>query len=146
MVGRFVARRCAYVCTRAQLCPILLRPHGLQPARVLCPWNFSGKNIGVGVHFLLQGIFPTQGLNLGLLCRWHCRWILYHKCHLRGSVARWCIKRSNSEQWVKRRAGLVNAVWCGLQGVECSIRKWGTWNPVKHSSCNNGIWKCRSAQ
>ena len=34
-----------------------------------------GKNIGVGCHFLLQGIFLTQGSNPSLL---HCRWILYH--------------------------------------------------------------------
>ena len=47
-----------------------LRPHGLEPTRLLCPWNFPGKNTGVGCHFLLQGIFPTQGLNPGLL---HCR-------------------------------------------------------------------------
>ena len=40
-------------------------------ARLLCPWDISGKNTGVGCHFLLQGIFPTQGLNLGLL---YCRW------------------------------------------------------------------------
>jgi len=32
----------------------------------------------VGSHSLLQGIFPTQALNLGLL---HCRWILYHLSH-----------------------------------------------------------------
>ena len=30
------------------------------------PWDSPGKNPGVGCHFLLQGIFPTQGLNLGL--------------------------------------------------------------------------------
>ena len=41
-----------------------LRPHGLWPTGLLCPWNFSGKNNGVGCHFLLQGIFPTQGSNL----------------------------------------------------------------------------------
>ena len=40
-----------------------LRPHGLQPIRLLCSWNFPGKNTGVGSHSLLQGIFPTQGLN-----------------------------------------------------------------------------------
>ena len=45
-----------------------LRPHGLQPARFLCQWDSPGKNTGVGCHFLLQGIFPTQGSNLGLLC------------------------------------------------------------------------------
>ena len=37
----------------------------------LCPWKFSGKNTGVGCHFLLQGIFPTQRLNPHLLCLLH---------------------------------------------------------------------------
>ena len=37
--------------------------HGLGPARLLCPFNFPGKNSGVGSHSLLQGIFLTQGLN-----------------------------------------------------------------------------------
>ena len=32
-----------------------LRPHGLQPTRLLCPWDFPGKNTGVGCHFLNQG-------------------------------------------------------------------------------------------
>ena len=41
---------------------------------IYSPWNFPGQNIGVGSLSLLQGIFPTQGLNPGLL---HCRWILY---------------------------------------------------------------------
>ena len=44
-----------------------LRPHGLEPARLLCPWDFPGKNTEVGCHFLLQGIFLTQGSNLHLL-------------------------------------------------------------------------------
>ena len=35
-----------------------LRPHGLQPARLLCPWSSPGKNTGVGCYFLLQGILP----------------------------------------------------------------------------------------
>ena len=46
-----------------------LRLHGLQPTRLLCPWDFPGKNTGVGCDFLLQGIFPTQRLNLLLLNR-----------------------------------------------------------------------------
>ena len=49
-------------------------PYGLQPTRLLCPQDFPGKNTGVSCHFLLQGIFPTQGSNPGLL---HCRQILY---------------------------------------------------------------------
>ena len=44
-----------------------LRSHGLQPARLLCPWDSPGKNIGVGCHALLQGTFLTEGLNLCLL-------------------------------------------------------------------------------
>ena len=44
-----------------------LWPHGLHHTRLLCPWDFPGKSTGVGCHFLLQGIFLTQGLNLCLL-------------------------------------------------------------------------------
>ena len=51
-----------------------LRPHGLRPARLLCPWDSPGKNTGVDCHSLFQRIFPTQGSNPGLL---HCRQILY---------------------------------------------------------------------
>ena len=52
--------------------------HGLQTSRLLCPWNSPGMNTGVGSHALLQGIFPTQALNLSLL---HCRQVLYHLSH-----------------------------------------------------------------
>ena len=45
---------------------------------LLCPWGSPDKNIGVGCHFLLQGIFPTQGSNLSLP---HCRQILYSLSH-----------------------------------------------------------------
>ena len=51
-----------------------LWPLGSQPARLLCPWDSPGKNTGEGCHFLLQGIFPTEESNPGLL---HCRQILY---------------------------------------------------------------------
>ena len=46
---------------------VSLGSYGLQPTKLLCPWNFPGKNTGVGSHFLLQGNFLTQGLNSGLL-------------------------------------------------------------------------------
>ena len=55
-----------------------LWPHGLQSARLFRLWNSPGKNTGVGSHSLLQGIFPTQGSNPGLL---HYRWILYCLSH-----------------------------------------------------------------
>ena len=54
------------------------RPHGLQPVRLPCPWNSPGKNTEEGCHFLLQGIFLTQGPNP---CFLHCRQILYHVSH-----------------------------------------------------------------
>ena len=58
-------------CLVTKLCPTPLQPHGLQPARFLCPWDFPGKNTGVGCHFLLQGVFPTKGSSPHLtLCRW----------------------------------------------------------------------------
>ena len=61
----------------AQSC-LTLCVHGLQSTSVFCPWDSPGKNPGVGRHLLLQGIFPTQGSNPGLL---HCRQILYHLSH-----------------------------------------------------------------
>ena len=48
-------------CLVAKLCPNLLRIHGLQPTRLLCPTDFPGKNIGVGGHCLHQVLFPTPG-------------------------------------------------------------------------------------
>ena len=44
-----------------------LGPRGLKPARLLCPWDFPGKNTGAGCHFLLQGVCLTQGSNPHLL-------------------------------------------------------------------------------
>ena len=71
-----------------------VRPYGQQPTRLLCPgdsldknrdiqrclcpWNSPDRNTGVDCQFLLQGIFPTEGLNTDLL---HCRQILYHLSH-----------------------------------------------------------------
>ena len=49
-------------CVFTQWCPTLCNP-----ARLLWPWDFPGKNTGVGFHFLPQGMFPTQGLNPRLL-------------------------------------------------------------------------------
>ena len=50
---------------------------GLLSDRLFCPWDFPGKNTGVGCYFLLQGIFLTQGLNFHLLCLLLCRWIFF---------------------------------------------------------------------
>ena len=57
---------CVCVCVCVQSCPTPCDPMdcGL-PGSSVC---FPGKNTGVGCHFLLQGIFPTKGLNPCLLC------------------------------------------------------------------------------
>ena len=55
-----------------------LRPQGLYPTRLFRPWAFPGKSAGMDCHFLLQGIFPTQGLNLGLP---QCRQTLHRLSH-----------------------------------------------------------------
>ena len=59
-------------------CPILCDPMDCSPPGSPVHGDLPGKNIGVGCHALLQGIFPTQGLKPGLL---HGRWILYHLSH-----------------------------------------------------------------
>ena len=41
------------------------------PWTATCPWDFPGRNTGVGCHFLLRGIFLTHGSNLHLLCLLH---------------------------------------------------------------------------
>ena len=61
-------------CLDSKSSPTLLGPHGLQPTTLLCSWDFPCKDTGMVCHFLLQGIPPTKGSNLGLL---HCRQILY---------------------------------------------------------------------
>ena len=50
---------------------------------LLRPWDSPGKNTGVGCHFLLQEIFPTQGSNPGLP---HCGQTLYHLSHQGSSL------------------------------------------------------------
>ena len=55
-----------YVCSVSKSC-LTLQPHGLWSSRFHCPCYFPGKNTGVGCYFLLQGIFPIQGLNPHLL-------------------------------------------------------------------------------
>ena len=48
-----------------------LWPHGLYSARFFRAWDCPGKNTGVGCHFLLQWLFPTQESNPRLLCLLH---------------------------------------------------------------------------
>ena len=56
------------VCSVASFVSDSVQLHGLQPARLFCPWDSPGKSTRVGSHVLLQGSFLTQGLNPFLLC------------------------------------------------------------------------------
>ena len=94
-----------------------LQPHGLQPPRLLCPWDSPGNSPGVDCHFLLQGIFPTQGLNPGLP---HCRQTLYCLSHQRSPLCLVGLTQS-SEGWI----WYVKWVLCpGIRGLE--------WDPLSH--------------
>ena len=53
---------CGSMCVCVLSCSDSLQPYGLQPSRLVCSWDFPGKNTRVGCRFLLQGIFQTQGL------------------------------------------------------------------------------------
>ena len=56
-------------CLATKSCPALLWSHGWGPARLLCPWDFPGKNTGAGCHSLLQGMFPNWDQTCVLLDR-----------------------------------------------------------------------------
>ena len=64
-----------------QSCPTICNSMNHNPLGSSVHGIFPGSSTGVDCHFLLQGIFPTKGLNLGLL---HCRQIVYH-LNLQGS-------------------------------------------------------------
>ena len=66
------------LCLVTQSCPTLLDLIDCSPPGSFVREDSPGKNAGVGCHVLLQGIFPTQGSNQGLL---HCRQIPYQLSH-----------------------------------------------------------------
>ena len=108
-------------CSLIHSCPTLCDPHGLQPAWLLCPWNSPGKNIGMGSHSFLQGIFPTQGSNQGHL---HCRQILYLLNHQGGPhEIEECFSNSSmlrnqlESLWKHRTLGVSLRFWFSRSGI-----------------------------
>ena len=75
---KYVLEACVCVCLFAQSCQTHCDSMDYCPPGTSVHGDSPGKNTRVGCHALLQGIFPTQGSNPGLL---HCRWILYHLSH-----------------------------------------------------------------
>ena len=66
-----------------------LQPHGLQPTRLLYPWNSPGKNTGEACHVLLQGMFLTLGFN-------PCLWVHNHYHQLGSSYIYMWVRESQS--------------------------------------------------
>ena len=83
------------VCVSHSVCPTLGDPMDCRPPRLLCPQESPGKNIEVDGQVLLQGIFPTQVLYLGLL---HCRWTLYHLRHKPKDISQCLISHQQKSQ------------------------------------------------
>ena len=87
----------------AQSCPTLCEPIGCSPPGSSVHGDSPVKNTGVGYHFLLQGIFSSQGLNLGLL---HCRQILYHLSHQRSPIPQLKKNKDRKKHFLKKE-GMV---------------------------------------
>ena len=79
-----------HACLVTQLYPTLCDLMDCSPLGSSVHGDSPGKNTGVGYHALLQGIFPSQGLNPGLP---HCRWILYQLSYLGLSLFKSSLKR-----------------------------------------------------
>ena len=110
----------------------------LQPQRLLCPWNSPGKNTRVGSCSLLQGIFPTQGSNPGLL---HCRPILYHLRHLSSTTCRYQARDPVIIAALLCDSALCQGAWWAVkrltagfhslhQGCIFTLLIWCYWNQV----------------
>ena len=102
-----------------------LQPRGLKLARLLWPWDFPGNSTGVGCLFLLQGIFPTQGLNPGLP---HCRQMLYHLSHQEVCTVASFLYVCNFIDFIFGCAGSLSLHGlfssCGEQGLLSSCGAW----------------------
>ena len=100
-----------------QLCPTLCDPMdcslpGSSPHGIL-----QAKSTGVGCHFLLQGIFPTQGSNPGLQ---HCRQTLHHLSH-QGSPP---LKRNTAIQLIRKTTCITKYIcFLNYKHNECSLKK-----------------------
>ena len=105
--------------------------HLVAPRRLLRPWDSPGKHTGMGCHFLLQGIFLTQGANphiSAISCI--SRQVLYHQCHreaVHGVTKRWTRLRTNTtEEAAGEKSGWkvpAHPAWPGASGQDPS---WGS--------------------
>ena len=108
----------------------LCDPHGLQPARLLCPWNFLGKDTKVGSHSLLHGIFLNQGMNLGLP---RCRQILYLQNHQGSPLSIWARHpRMWSQVGLRKEASLRTKL---MEVMEFQLSYFKFWKMMPWQCC-----------
>ena len=125
MTSPVVLLRCGNKVKATQPCPTLCYP---MDCRLFCPWNSPGKNTGVGSHSLLQGIFPTQRLNLCLL---PCRWIFY--LWATGEDPIWQHGSPMLEPWVTSAPSLAPSPWKHDTCYFTSGKLSPGWNYSRHS-------------
>ena len=99
------------------------QPHGLYPTSLLYPWDSPGKNTGVGCHALLQGIFPTQGSNLGLP---YCRQILYHLSYEGSHSTHYLVITDIGRECFLKRIHIY-AYICITDSLYCTTETDATW-------------------
>ena len=112
--------------------------NSLQPHRLYSPWDSPGQNTAVGSLFLLQGIFPTQGSNQGLL---HCRRILYQLSHQRNPrILEWVAYPFSSGSFWPRNRTKVSCIAGGFF-TSWAIREPGIQTPPfwPQSTCPSAL-------
>ena len=115
-------------------CPTLAIPWTV-PARLLCPWDSPGKNTKVGCYFLLQGIFPTQELNPGLVKAMVIPVVMYGceswtvkkaECRRIDAFQLWCWRRLLRVPWTARRPNksILKEIspGCSLEGLMLKLK------------------------
>ena len=127
-------------------CLTLLRPHGLYPARLLCLWDFLGRNTEVGCHFLLWGIFLTQGSKVShalaedssllshqesptakiqgkMFSNWYVWWAEHRRID---AFELWCWRRLLRVPWTAKRSNQSilkeTSPGCSLEGLMLKLK------------------------
>ena len=119
-----------------------LRPHGLQPTRLLCPRDSPGKNTRVGCHFLSRGSSRPRN--------WTCvsfigRWVLYHWASREASISLHIGPfplHGSHVYWVDTTSCQCCNVSTLLRGVICGFRKSNCYLPQSKSSI---IWTAHTS-